>query len=148
MPRDVSRTNQFQLTIGGIPDDLMIQEVTLPDIKLGVVKYGNRGNQPDVKLPTKKEVGEMTLKVMRPIDIPDSWAFTQIRLAMSTNAPVPFFGVGFRVLSNDGFTSVEAYVCVDCFISEVKPPTYKREGNGEIAMWEIKLSMTDFLKTI
>lgn len=148
MPRDVNRTNQFQITIGGIPDDLMIQEFTPPEVKVGVVKYGNRGNRPDIKLPSKKEVGEATLKVIRPTDSPESWAFSQIQASLTTNAPVPFFGLGFRVLANDGFTSVEAYVCVDCFITEVKQPTYKREGNAEVAMYEIKLAMTDYLKTI
>ena len=148
MPRDVSRTNQFQLTIDGVPDDLMIQEFTPPDVKVGVVKYGNRGNRPDIKLPSKKEVGEATIKIMRPVDAPESWAFNKIELALNTNAPVPFFGAGLRALGNDGFTSVEAYVCIDCFISEVKQPTYKREGNAEVAMYEIKLSMTDYLKTI
>lgn len=148
MARAVNKTNNFQIVINGVPDDLIIQEFTPPEVKSAVLKYGNRGNLPDVKVPGKKEVGDATMKIMRPTDIPETWLWRQLMSNFSLGVPFPFFQIGFRLVGDDGFTSVESYICIDAFITEVKLPTFKRVGEGEITEFEVKIAMSDFQRVV
>lgn len=72
MNGDIALKSNFAIEINGI-DEIYIQEITLPDEEFELVEMGTADNEPNMKIPSKYKLGELTIKKAIQTNTSENW---------------------------------------------------------------------------
>lgn len=145
---NVRKDFRFLLEIEGT-DQFFIQEVDMPDYEITTQMHGGLVNNPDVKTAGKPKVGDMVMRKIKPILVPDNWAWILIENA---RANTPFSGYAINAILKEvdetGIRTLARYNLVSIFPKKITGLKYKRAGDGENLIEEITWAVNDFHKDI
>ncbi|WP_338761840.1 phage tail protein [Bernardetia sp. ABR2-2B] len=130
---------KFRLEISGI-DELLFQEVQLPEREVETAKIQGAVNEYEKEIPTKKTLGRMTTKKLVPFGLPDSyideWHDQVLKLPRQAYAR---FAVLVQ-LAADGKTPVKTYDLGEIFPVKISPDNLVRTSGDlfyETIEWSI-----------
>lgn len=137
------RAYRFRVEIDGI-DQWAIQKVTLPELGVTVVSHG--GGDHDIKTPSKKTIGNMTLEKLKPLEEKDLWSFEWIIQAVNLLPGISKRNIVIKELGNDGLTTVNTWLCVGCFPVKSSQNDLDRMADENI-IETVEISVDDVIKS-
>ncbi len=142
---NVSRGYKFIVEIDGI-DQLLVQEVTLPEDSVEVVELGAGVNDYAVKLPSRPKIGNITLKKVLSTSKPETWAYDWLEKT-KTGKREDYAKFAFiKQLAEDGTTVIRTHDLGEIFPVKIAPEGLKRLGT-ELFMESVEFAISKYKVT-
>lgn len=142
---NMRQNHLFILEIDGV-DQLLIQELTTPDVELQEMLHGGPINSPDIKTPGKKKVGDLTLKKIAPINGVDNFAWVWLEQAATMSRGAYARNVVLRLTDETGLRTLARFAGARLWPKKISGMQLKRSGDSENSIEEVLFSCTDWVK--
>lgn len=117
----------FKLALDGV-DNARVQVVTAPSVEWAVHKQGTQGNSPDQKTPGKKQIGELVVKVLVPMD-GDGELWDKLEAAQTMDR-AQYCGDGFLYETDQDGATQQTFKIVNAWISKVETEDYDTKADN------------------
>jgi len=141
------KNHRFALEIAGI-DQLLIQEVDLPDVEVTEVTHGGAVNESDIKTPGKKKIGDLVMRKLKASTSADNWVWPWLELTIRTIREAHAQYAFLKEVDETGFKTIARYELGEIWPKKITGLQYKREGDPENLIEEITFSISKFTKLI
>jgi len=134
----------FALEIDGV-NQAYLQGVTKPTVELTEHKQGTAGNNPDVKTPGKKKVGDLVCEQVVPAETgdPEIWAWLETG---RTGLRPAYTKIGYLVEHNGVGTPVQRWFLKNIWVKKIEDSGHDtREDNSADMMRTVTFSVEDFI---
>lgn len=145
MTGNVAKVYKWLIEIDGI-DAFLIQECTLPEVEQSTFKVRRAVNEENMKIPSKRKVGNMTCKKLIPTDEVETWAYDWLDAVNEGNRAVYAKFANIILLAEDGVTPIRKYDLGEIFPIKVSTDTIN--GTSEDGLYEtVEFSVSRFKVT-
>jgi len=117
----------FRLSLDQI-DNVRVQVTTAPTIEYAEHKGGAEGNQPDVKTPGKKIVGDLVVEMQVP-DTGDGEVYAKLKSNETMNRSV-YCGDGFLYETDANNAPVQTFKITSAWMKKIETSSYDRKGDS------------------
>lgn len=141
---NVLKNFDFALEIDGIVQ-AALQGVTPPAIELTEHKQGVAGNNPDVKTPGKKKVGDLVVEKVVRIETGDPAIWNWLEAGRTGLRPA-YVKTGFLLELSNG-VPVQRYLLKNLWVKKIETSQYDtREDNSADVLRTVTFSVEDFIR--
>ena len=130
---------KFRLEISGV-DEVLFQEVQLPERELEVATMRGPNDQYDKEIPTKKKLGRMTTKKLVPVGFPDVYIDKWHEEVLTTNRQSYARFATLVQLAPDEKTPVKTWDLGEIFPVKISPDNLARMSSDlfyETVEWSV-----------
>lgn len=143
---NVRKNFRFILEIAGV-DQYFIQEADLPDFELTEQMHGGLVNDPDVKTPGKPKVGDFIVRKVKPVLLPDNFAWTWLEEARNGTPRQGYArNAILKEVDETGVRTIARWDLIGLWPKKIPGLKFKRSGDGENLIEEVIFSCTNMKK--